>query len=163
MNQFIITLTTGALIGAFSALVSSEASLTSITIKEECWGCWRLKASSLMCHKKAGMTLSLLVFLATAKAFKYKRDSLQKNLRNKLEKRLSVSEPLKDSHKGFNAGDLQKRKKNYVETCNSCNNTWWFNYIRRNVIGNVILLWLISREIWIHLPKLITFSTTTST
>ena len=60
-----------------------------------------------MCHKKAGMTLSLLVFLATAKAFKYKRDPLQKNLRNKLENKLSVSEPLKDSHKGFNAGDLQ--------------------------------------------------------
>ena len=57
------------------------------------------------------MTLSLLVFLATAKAFKYKRDSLQKNLRNKLENKLSVSEPLKDSHKGFNAGDLQNEKK----------------------------------------------------
>ena len=68
-----------------------------------------------MCHKKAGMTLPLLDFLATAKAFKYKRDSLQKNLRNKLENKLSVSEPLKDSHRGFNAGDLQ-RKKNSVKT-----------------------------------------------
>ena len=43
------------------------------------------------------------------KADKYWRDPWQKNLRNKLENRISVSEPFNDNQRGFNAGDLKKK------------------------------------------------------
>ena len=48
------------------------------------------------------------------KADKYWRDSWQKNLRNKLENRISVSEPLNDNQRGFNAGDLEKKIAKYI-------------------------------------------------
>ena len=55
------------------------------------------------------------------KADKYWRDSWQKNLRNKLENRISVSEPLNDNQRGFNAGDLKKK--------NSKECTYFYTYI----------------------------------
>ena len=48
-------------------------------------------------------------FLPIDKADKYWRDPWQKNLRNKLENRISVSEPFNDNQRGFNAGDLKKK------------------------------------------------------
>ena len=53
-------------------------------------------------------------FLPIDKADKYWRDPWQKNLRNKLENRISVSEPFNDNQRGFNAGDLKKKIAKYV-------------------------------------------------
>ena len=50
-------------------------------------------------------------FLPIDKADKYWRDPWQKNLRNKLENRISVSEPFNDNQRGFNAGDLKKNQQ----------------------------------------------------
>ena len=53
-------------------------------------------------------------FLPIDKADKYWRDPWQKNLRNKLENRISVSEPFNDNQRGFNAGDLEKKIAKYI-------------------------------------------------
>ena len=104
-NRPNVTLTTGVLTTSSLEVRLVASSPTSMIIREESFGCWRPLANSLICHKKAGKTLFLLA-LATDKAVKYWRDSWQKNLRNKLENRISVSEPLKDNQSGFSAGDL---------------------------------------------------------